>query len=329
MNRRAFVAFSALAPAVTALRSFAQAPSGNKRIGFLYWGSRQSAIASGRYKAFIDGMRVHGYVLGKNFTLEEHFAEGSADALAGAAKELAALKVDAIVATGNQAVEAAQKATGAIPIVCTAASDPVGQGFASSLARPGGNVTGLYTSTVELVGKQLEVLELLLPKLSRLAVLSNPGNSAHLLMLKSIQAFEAKSGVSGQTLRARTPADIELAFGTMARERAQAVVILADTFFLQQAPQISQLAVKHGLPTLSWTREFTEAGGLMSYGQDLNDNFRLAADYLDKIFKGAKAAELPFSRSPRIRLTLNRRTFKALGLALPRELEIRADEVIE
>jgi putative ABC transport system substrate-binding protein len=329
MTNRRVVIVLGLAAFARALPSIAQQASATPRIGFLYFGSRESAIATGRYKSFLDGMHDQGYVAGRHFTLEERFAAGNTEALAAAARELVRLKVDVIVATGNPAVQAAQKATSDVPIVVTATGDPVREGFALSLVRPGRNITGLYSSSFELIGKQMELFQLLLPKLSRVAVLQSPANSNHPVMVKTAESFAAKSRIGVQVLQARTKDDIDRAFDDMARGRAQALLICADTFFLQQAPQISELAIKHRLPTLAWTREFTAAGGLMSYGQDANDNFRLAAGYVDKIFKGLKPSELPFSRSPKVSLTINRRTFRALGLTLSKELEARVDEVIE
>ncbi len=286
-------------------------------------------MSSGRYTAFLNGMREQGYIAGRHFTLEERFAAGNVEALATAAQELVRLKVDVIVASGNPAVQAAQKVTADTPIVVAATSDPVRDGFAVSLEHPGRNITGLYTSSAELIDKRLELARLLLPKLSRLAVLSNPANSGHSASLKVVESFAAKARIGVQALQARTPDDINRAFDDIARERAQALFILADTFFLSQARQVSELALKHKLPTLAWTRAFAAAGGLMSYGQDSNDNFRLAAGYVDKILRGANPADLPFSRTPKVNLTVNRRTFRALGLAVPREIESRVDEVIE
>lgn len=274
-------------------------------------------------------MRDLGYIQGKNYTLEERFSAGSTDALAAAAQELVGRRVKVLVTTGNPAVQAARKATSDIPIVVTATADPVREGFAASLERPGGNITGLYTSAAELVGKQLELLQLQLPKLSRLAVLMNPASTSHPRIVKNVEAWGVKNRIAVHAWPVRTEADIEAAFSGMGRERTQAVLVCADTFFLQQASQISGLGLKQKIPAVAWTRAFTAAGALMSYGQDSNDNFRLAAGYVDKLFKGAKAADLPFSRTPKVSLTVNKRTFRALGLTVSKEIESRVDEVIE
>ena len=180
-------------------------------------------MTTGRYRAFLDGMREQGYVPGKNFTLEERFASGDANELASAAQALVQLKVDVIVATGNPAVQAARKATRDIPIVVTATADPVREGFAATLERPGGNITGLYTSAAELVEKQLELLRLQLPKLSRLAVFPNPASTSHLRILKNVEQWADKAHVSVQGLEISTTSDIERAFADLARARAQAL----------------------------------------------------------------------------------------------------------
>lgn len=284
---------------------------------------------TGRYQAFLDGMRERGYVAGHHFTLEERFADGSTDALATAAQDLVRLRVELIVATGSQSVQAARRATADVPIVVTATSDPIHEGFAQSLARPGRNITGLYTSAAELIEKQIELLRLLLPKLSRLAMLSNPANTGHPLMLGAAREAGAKYGIAVHPHEARTQSEVSRAFAALGHERAQALLICADTFFLQQAQRISALAIQQRLPTLAWTREFAEAGGLMTYGQSVNENFRLAAGYVDQIFGGGKPSEMPFSRSSKVVLTVNRKTFRALGLSLPRSIESRVDEVIE
>ena len=329
MTNRRVVIVLGLAAFAQALPSFSQQGRATRRVGFLYFGSRQSAMATGRYKAFLDGMREQGYVAGRDFTLEERFAAGNTEALAAAARELVRLKVEVIVATGSQAVLAAQNATSYVPIVVTQVADPIAEGFAVSLVRPGRNITGTYSSSLEIVSKQIELFQLLLPNLSLMAVLGNPGNGSHAAALKAAESFAAQARIKVQSLQARTQDDIDGAFDSMSRQRSQALLVFADTFLLSQAPQISELALKHRLPIMGWTREFAAAGGLMSYGQDAIDNFRFAAGYVNKIFNGANPAELPFSRTPKISLTINRRTFRALGLTLPREIESRVNEVLE
>jgi putative ABC transport system substrate-binding protein len=326
ISRRALLITLALG-ALAEIPAWAQQKS--RRIGFLYYGSRESALQTGRYGAFLEGMRERGYAEGKDFVIEGRFADGKSERLPGQAAELARLKVDVIVATSNPAIDAAWRATNSIPIVATVMSDPVGQGLASSLARPGGTVTGLYISSDELVPKHLELMAAVVPKMSRVAVLSNPSNPVHAGRMKIVQAIGQKSGMKVSAASASTPEDIERAFSAMVRDRAGALLVLGDTFFVQQTRQIADLALKHRLPSIFASHDFVDAGGLMSYGENPTDNFRAAAGYVDKILKGAKPGDLPFERSTRIHLTINRRTAKAIGLTIPQELLLRADRVIE
>jgi putative ABC transport system substrate-binding protein len=299
------------------------------RVGFLYFGSRQSAMVTGRHAVFIEAMKSLGYVRGKDYVLEERFADGSSDLVRKQAVELVELKPQVILATGNQAVEELQRATRSIPIVVTVGGDPIARGFAASLARPEGNVTGLYISNTELQAKQLELLRTVLPKLARVAVLSNPGNGGHAALVEALRGTAAKAKLEVITAEARTALEIERGISAAARERAQALLILCDAFLVQQARQIAELGIQHRLAVVAAVREFADAGALMTYGENVTENFRLAADYVDKILRGARPGDLPFGRSQRLYLVINRSTFKALGLAVPKELVLRADAVIE
>jgi putative tryptophan/tyrosine transport system substrate-binding protein len=305
------------------------APGKVWRVGYFYFGSRQSAMNTGRYPLFIQGMRDLGYVEGKNLVIEARFADGISERLPGLATELVQLKVDVVVATGVPVYHALQKVTRTIPVVITVAADPVGEGFAASLARPGGNFTGLASGNVELFPKQIELLKIAMPKLSRIAVLWNPGNDAHSSRLKQMQAVAQKAGLQAVGVSARTAGDIESGFATMTRERAEAVITLNDTFFLQQLGQIGELTLKHRLPSVFGNTEFVDAGGLIAYGQDGLDPFRRAAIYVDKILKGAKPGDLPIEQPTKLSLVINRKTAKAIGLTIPQELLLRADRVIE
>jgi putative ABC transport system substrate-binding protein len=298
-----------------------------RRIGFLSVRSRESLVDAGRYGAFLKGMQELGYVEGKHFLIEGRYANGRFERVPGLAEELVRLKVDVIVAEGNAANRAAQQATTTIPVVITVSPDPVGQGFAASLARPGGNVTGLAAGDV--VSKYLELITIAVPRLSRIAVLSNPANAGHAERLQTILAAAQKAGVTVVPVDARNQEDIERAFARMAQERVKGVVILADTYFAEQEKRIAELALKRRLPSIFNTPEYPEAGGLMSYGPDLNENFRHVATFVDKILKGAKPGELPFELPMRLHLVINRKTAKAIGLAIPQELLLRADRVIE
>ena len=329
MKRRTLVCTLAAATASIPIPAWTQDSGGPPRIGFLYFGSKESASKTGRYEAFIDGMRKLGYTAGQNFVLEERFAAGDTALLRAHTAELLKLNVKLIVATGTQAVREAQRAASGIPIVATVTSDPVGQGLAKTLSRPGGNVTGLYDSSIELLGKQLELLRLVLPKLTSIGVLLHPGNTSHPDRQKRLQELAGPLQVKVQPFPTTSQAEIDAAFDSMVRGKIQAVLVLADTFFVQHARHIAQLAIKHRLPSIALTKDFAEAGGLLSYGEDLVDNFRLAAAYVDKILKGAAPGDLPFARSSRIEMTGNNATFRALGLKPPSEIALRADRWIE
>jgi putative ABC transport system substrate-binding protein len=329
MNRRDLLVAFSLGALTGALPALAQQKGKIRRIGFFYLGSRQSALETGRYQLFLQAMRDLGYVEGKHFVIEARYADGKAERLPDLAAELVRSKVDVIVATGTPLYQALQKATKTIPIVITTSPDPVRDGFAASLARPGGNFTGLSSNNAEAIPKHVELLMTAVPRLSRIAVLRNPDNVGSFPQLKSIQAAAQKTGLQVLPVDARTPDGIERGFSTMAKERAEAVIIPGDTFFLQQVRQIAELALKHRLPSTYVTREYAEAGGFMSYGQNITENFRRAATYVDKILKGAKPGELPIEQPTIFELVINRKTARAIGLTIPQELLLRADRVIE
>jgi ABC-type uncharacterized transport system substrate-binding protein len=299
------------------------------RIGYLDFGSQQFAAESRRYTTFIEAMRELGYVEGKNFVVKARFADGRSDRLSTLATELARSKVDVILSTSTPATHAAQRATSTIPIVAPVLADPVAEGFAASLARPGGNVTGLSLVNVEIVQKHFELLMKVLPRLRRVAALSNSANAGHPQQLKNVQVAAQQAGREVLPVAVGTQEEIKGAFATMAREHAQAVIIFGDTIFVQQARQIAELARKQQIASIFTAPDYAEAGGLMSYGPDVRDHFHRAATFVDKIFKGAKAGELPFEQPTRFYLTINRKTAKAIGIAIPQELLLRADKVIE
>jgi putative ABC transport system substrate-binding protein len=309
--------------------SLAQQLSKVARIGFLYYGSRQSSLDTGRYNAFVEGMRKLGYVEGTNFIIEARFADGKLERLPALAAELVRLKVDVIVTQGTPVNRALQHATTTIPVVSTLTTDPVGDGFAASMARPGGNITGLSISAADLGPKLLELLKAAVPKLSRVAVLLHPENAAHPPRLKRIMSAAQKVGIQVVLAEAGTVQEIEHEFAMMTKERANAAIILADGFFVQESRSTAAQALKHRLPSISQSREYAEAGGLMSYGPNLVDNFRRAATYVDKILKGAKPGELPFEQPTRYSLVINHKTAMALGLTIPQALLLQADEVIQ
>jgi len=298
-------------------------------IGFFYFGSRQSSLGTVRYNSFLQGMRELGYIEGKNFVVEARFADGERAALPGLAAELIRGKVDVIVATGTPVISALRKATRTVPIVSTVSSATAGDGSAASLGRPEGNITGLSNFAPELSQKQVELLKACVPKLSWLAVLVNPSNAEHSERLKLVESAARNVGMRILAVHGGTPDEITRSFGAMARDRAQAVLILGDTFFLQQVRQIADLALKYRLPSVFLNLEHVEGGGLMSYGPNFTDNFRRAASYVDKILKGAKPADLPIEQPTKFELVINLKTAKALGLTIPQSLLGRADQVIE
>ena len=299
------------------------------RLGYLDYGSRQSLVDAGRYAALMDGLRERGYVEGKNFVLEARYADGNADRMDGLAAELVRQKVDLILSTGTVASHAARRATATIPIVITITTDPVGEGFAASLARPGGNITGMTSGAEDTVLKLIELMTVAVPKLKRIAVVTNPASSSLAPQLLRLQAAAKRAGKTVLPVNVRAPEEIERGFATMTREHVDAVIILVDTFLFSQRTQIAALALKHRLPSIYPVAAYAEAGGLMSYGVDSNDNFRRAGIFVDKILKGTKPGDLPFEQPTRYNFVINRKTANALGVKISGELLTRADRVIE
>jgi putative tryptophan/tyrosine transport system substrate-binding protein len=298
------------------------------RIGYL--GPSSPTAVSRFTEAFRQGLRELGWVEGQNIVIEYRFAEGQFDRLPRLAAELARLKVDIIVAIPTPAAVAAKNATATIPIVMTNVADPVGQGLVASLAHPGGNVTGLsYSIGMETVDKSLELLKTAVPSVHRVAVLSNPGNSGHALAIRSLKAAAPSLGLDLQLLAARRPNEIDGAFDAMTKERAGAVLVVADSLFLLHGARLAGLTAKYRLPSMHGVREMVEAGGLMSYGPDTTYQSRHAATYVDKILRGAKPADLPVEQPNKFELVINMKTAKALGLTIPPSLLLRADELIQ
>jgi len=240
-----------------------------------------------------------------------------------------ALKVDVLVAATPPAMDAVRAATTTIPIVMIAIPNPVEAGYVSSLSRPGGNITGVSNISIDLSSKYIELLRVAVPNLSRIALLVNPKHPNHPEMVRNAELSATMSHVKVLPFEVSTPSEVESAVAAMTRDRVNALVVLPDAFYSNQRRQITELAAKNRLPTMFWTRELAEAGGLMSYGQSNSDHFRLAATYVDKILKGTKPRDLPIQQPTRIELVVNRKTANAIGLALPQELLTRADAVIE
>jgi putative ABC transport system substrate-binding protein len=329
VDRRTFVASATGSVLALPFGALAQQPDRVWRIGFFYFGTRQSSLDTGRYNAFVQGMRELGYVEGKNLVIDARFGDGKIDRLTLIATELVQSNVDAIVATGSPVYSALRFATTSIPIIVTVTTDPVIEGLAASLARPGGDFTGLTDTAADLGAKWLELLRAAAPQLSRLGVLLNPDNVTHPTQMKRLMLPAQKIGVQVVLAEAGTVTDIELGMRTLAQERATAVVLFGDTFFVQQLPQIAQAALKYRLASMYLIHDYAKVGGLMSYGPDVVDNFRRAATFVDRVFKGAKTTDLPFEQPTRYVFAINLKTAKALGLTLPQSLLARADEIIQ
>ena len=328
MNRRksiiALVAFGA-AP----FAAEAQQAAKIARIGYL---ATNPATSQHLREAFLQGMGDLGYVEGRNLVIEYRDAEGKVERLPALAAELVALKVDVIVASGTLAALAAKQATRTLPIVFSPAGDPVGSGLVTSLARPGGNVTGLSAFAPELVGKRLELLKQAVPGVSRVAVLWQPGafgERVEMDTLKRVEVAARDLGVPLQFVEARGPADFDRAFSDMTRARAGALTVLATNMFNSERRRLVELAAEKRLPALYSARELVDAGGLMSYGANLAELNRRAATYVDRILKGAKPADLPVEQPTKFELIINLKTANALGLTIPQSVLGRADEVIQ
>jgi putative ABC transport system substrate-binding protein len=305
----------------------AQQPTKTSRIAFINASSPSAILA--RYEAFRHGLRELGYVEGKNITIEYRYAEGKLDRLREIMAELVRLKVDLIVTAGPSATRAAKEATSSIPIVMALDYDPIGNGFVASLARPGGNITGLSAVYPEMSGKQLELLKEIVPGLAQVAVIgtsTQPGN-AH--AVRETELAAAGFGVKLQYLDVLAPKDIEAAFGAAKKGRTDAMVVLAGPVLLSHRTQVAESAVKSRIPVTYQASEYVEAGGLMSYGVTIADLHRRAATYVDRILKGAKPSQLPVEQPTKFELIINLRTAKQIRLIIPPNVLARADKVIK
>ena len=299
------------------------APPKVARIGLL------GDVPSFLYDAFRQGLQELGYVEGQNIVIEHRFPEFRYERLPGLAAELVRLNVDVIVSASPPATEAAKLATRTIPIVFTVSGDPVAEGFVASLARPAGNLTGLATIGPELVGKQLQMLRTVVPKVSRVAILKNPTQPTHARAARQAEDAGRALGMQVQVLDARTPSEIDAAFASMSNQRAGGVLILRDAVFRARGAQIVALAARNRLPAMYGLREQAEIGGLISYGASVPHLFQRAATYVDKILKGAKPADLPVEQPTTLELVVNLKTAKTLGLTIPPSLLGQADQVIQ
>jgi putative ABC transport system substrate-binding protein len=297
-----------------------------RRIAFFSGGSPSNQAP--QLEAFRQGLRALGYG-DENLGIEIRYADGHAQRLADLAAELVHLALEVIVALGPAAVQAAKQATSTIPIVMVSVADPVGAGFVASLAHPGGNVTGLANLAQETMGKRLQLLKTAIPDAERIAILLNPGNPGNILQLQAARQPARTLRTELLSAEAGSLDDVDSAFATMTRERADALIVLADPISIAAKSRIVELAASHKLPAIYPTREFAMVGGLMSYGTHLNNLNRSAASYVDKILKGAKPADLPVEQPTKFELIVNLKTAQALGLTIPPAILAGADEVIE
>jgi putative ABC transport system substrate-binding protein len=327
MSKKIFRLALAVTLLTISLPADAQQPTTIPRIGFLITSS-PSVIAT-RMDAFRQGLLELGYLEGKNIVIERRHAEGKLDRLPALAAELVRLNVDVIVTSGPTATRPAKGATSTIPIVMTFDDDPVGSGFVASLARPGGNVTGLSTLSPEISGKQLELMKEIIPRLGRVAVIGTSTRQGTAQNLKEMELAAGAFGVKLQYLDIQNPKDIETAFRAAGKGRADALLVLQSPVFNSQRAQIADLALKSRLPATYPRREFVEDGGLMSYGVSISDLDRRAATYVDKILKGAKPADLPVEQPTKFEFIINLKAAKQIGLTIPPNVLVRADKVIK
>lgn len=315
-----------LATQLTAAR--AQPTAKVYRIGFLLTAARNEVEDLSR--VLDDGLKELGYVEGRNIVLERRFAGGAQDRLPALAAELVRLNVDVIVTGSNPVIAAVQQATQTIPVVMAASRDPVGAGFIASVARPGGNITGLSNDPApEIVGKNLELFKEAVPRASRVALLWNPVPPGADTYKKIVETAARKLAITLQVVEVRRRDELESAFAAMVRERADGLMVLPDPVTFTARSQVVLLAAKHRLPAVYWQREYVDIGGLMSYGSSLAYQFRRAAVYVDRILRGAKPGDLAVEQATKFELVINLNTAKTLGLTIPPSLRLRADYIIE
>jgi putative ABC transport system substrate-binding protein len=303
----------------------AQQPANVPRIGLVAGGRGFGSAGD----AFRQSLRQLGWIAGRNIAIESRLAEASLDKLPQLASELVQLKVSVIVADSDPAARAAKQATRVIPIVVVAVGDPVREGLVSSLARPGGNITGLTSISEELSGKRLELLKEAFPKVSRVAVFWNPANASNLLEFREMEVTARTLGLKLQSLEVRGLGDFQAAFARAAKDRASALILVRDPLIDSEHFRILDFAVDKRVPSMHGEEQFVEAGGLMSYGPSRVDLFRRAAVYVDKILKGAKPADLPVEQPTKFELVINLKTAKQIGLTIPQSVLFRADKVIK
>jgi putative tryptophan/tyrosine transport system substrate-binding protein len=326
MKRREFISLLGGAAVSWPLAASAQQPTQLAKIGFL----RAAAPNEREFNAFRGGLRALGYVEGRNIVIEQRYASGAYDRVPELAADLVHLNMDVIAVDGPPAAKAVKAATASIPIVFTLVADPVAEGLATSMSRPGANLTGLTSSVgFQLAGKRVELLKDIKPDLARLAVLKNPNQPISSPLLSETEKAAGVLGLTVRTFDARSSGDLPAAFAAMAEWRADGLITLNDGMLYSQRERIVALARESRLAGVHPETGFVEAGGLVSYGPNMPDLFLRAATYVDKILKGAKPADLPIEQPTRFELVVNLKTARALGLTISRDFLLRADEVIE
>jgi putative tryptophan/tyrosine transport system substrate-binding protein len=327
LHRRRFLALLGGAALAWPLPLRAQQAGKIPRIGFL--GNSTEALEANLVGPFREGLREHGYQEGRNIVVEYRWADGNYERFPALIAELLAAKVDLIVTAGTPASLAVKKATTTLPLVMVAVGDPVGTGLVPSLARPGGNLTGLSSIAPDLEGKRLELLREVVPGLAHVGVFFNPANLFHTVSMPLARKAAEALKIKLQPLSVSTSQDLDGAFAAILKEKPDALLVLADRVYLHERKRMMDFALQHRLPNANAHKEMVGAGGLMSYGPSYEDMHRRAADYVDKILKGAKPGDLPIEQPTKFDLMINLKTAKALGLVLPPSIQLRADEVVE
>jgi putative ABC transport system substrate-binding protein len=327
VDRRTFLAGTGAVLLVAPLAAQAQAPGKVARVGYVF--ARVSSADQRLWDTARQGLRELGYVEGQNIKLEVRWADGRSELLPELVAELVRSKVDVLVVATTPGALAAKNATRTIPIVFVSVGDPVGNGLVASLARPGANLTGLGLLNPEVSGKRLELLKESLPSISRVAVLTNPGNPVHAVFWRETHTAAQTLGLQLQPITVRAPEDFDQAFRAAARGRADALLAFDDALTAGHRARLVAVAAKYRLPTMYGFREFPEAGGLLSYGPNLLDQYRRTATYVDRILRGTRPSDLPVEQPTKFELVINLKTAKALGLTIPPSLLGRADEIIQ
>lgn len=325
MERRRFLALLV----ASAAPGMAQAQTAEKVARIAYLSPLSPDSGEAWLAAFRAGLKEHGYIEGRNVVVDVRYAAGKLERLPALAAELARAKPDVFVAYGQDAVQAADRATSTVPVVISNTQDPVASGLVASLARPGGKITGMSDFHAASTTKRLELLREALPRLSRLAVFWRPGNAPHGRQIEDLQRIASPLGMTLLLYEINRPGDIEPAFAAMSRERAGALLMLGESVLTANMSRIIGLSLKHRIPSMYTTPLFARRGGMMSYGTDIGDLVRRSAGHVDKILKGAKPGDLPIELPTKFELAVNLRTAKALGIVIPRSILLRTDELIE